>query len=119
MEHAHKTFNPTETIAIVIPCYNVAAHIEQVIEGLPPYISRIIAVDDCSKDDTASLLERLQTRNPKIVCIRHSENRGVGGAMLTGYKKALELQAEIIVKMDGDGQMDARNIAPLVKPLID
>lgn len=118
MEPLHDTRTPTAAIAVVIPCYNVAAHIAAVIQGLPIYISWIIAVDDCSKDDTAAILERLQLENSRLVCLRHEVNQGVGGAMLSGYKKALELGAAIVVKLDGDGQMDPANIHALVKPLL-
>jgi len=83
MRQLQKVFEPTATIAVVIPCYNVAAHVEQVIQGLPAYISWIIAVDDCSTDDTSGILERLQTVNPQLVYLRHEVNQGVGGAMLT------------------------------------
>ncbi|MGI9158973.1 MAG: glycosyltransferase family 2 protein [Saprospiraceae bacterium] len=118
MEQPHKAFRPTATIALVIPCYNVATHIAQVIEGLPAFISWIIAVEDCSNDDTAAVLERLQMSNPRLICLRHEVNQGVGGAMLSGYEKALELGAAVVVKIDGDGQMDPGNIELLVKPLL-
>src|SRR5262245_40956806 len=107
------------TVAVVIPCYNVARHIKEVICGIPPEISWIIAVNDCSKDDTESILLNLANENKKIIYIRHEVNQGVGGAMLTGYKKALELNADITIKMDGDGQMDPVYIPALVKPLAD
>ena len=118
MSEIHKGFKPTSAIAVVIPCYNVAAHVAQVIQGLPAYISWIIAVDDCSGDDTAGILERLQTEDPRVVYLQHEVNQGVGGAMLSGYRKALELGAEIIVKLDGDGQMDPENIEPLIRPIL-
>jgi glycosyltransferase involved in cell wall biosynthesis len=118
MRELQKGLKPTAAIAVVIPCYNVAAHIAQVVQGLPAYISWIIAVDDCSRDDTASILEQLQTENPQLVYLRHEVNQGVGGAMLSGYQKALELGAEIIVKLDGDGQMDPENIEPLIRPIL-
>lgn len=106
------------TIAVVIPCYNVARHIEDVIRNLPDSISYIVAVNDCSKDDTETTLLKLATESKKICYIRHEVNQGVGGAMITGYKRALELNAGIIVKMDGDGQMDASYIPALIKPLL-
>lgn len=118
MRQLQKVFEPTATIAVVIPCYNVAAHVEQVIQGLPAYISWIIAVDDCSTDDTSGILERLQTVNPQLVYLRHEVNQGVGSAMLSGYQKALALGAEIIVKLDGDGQMDPEKIEPLITPIL-
>lgn len=106
-------------ITVVIPCYNVAAHIEEVITKMPENISWIIAVNDCSKDDTETIIQRLATENKKIIYIRHEVNQGVGGAMLSGYRKSLELNSEIIIKMDGDGQMDPANIPELIKPLLE
>ncbi len=106
-------------ISAVIPCYNVANHIEEVIRKLPDTISWIIAVNDCSKDDTETILVRLSTENKKIIYIRHEVNQGVGAAMISGYRKSLELNSEIIIKMDGDGQMDPANIPALIKPLLE
>jgi len=105
-------------IAVVIPCYNVAKHIKDVIGNIPDSISYIIAVNDCSKDDTESILLDLANENKKIIYIRHEVNQGVGGAMISGYKRSMELNADITIKMDGDGQMDAAYIPALVKPLV-
>lgn len=106
-------------IAVVIPCYNVSKHIEEVVQGLPEFITWIIAVNDCSKDNTDAILLRLAERNKKLVYLKHKINQGVGAAMITGYKKSLELNADLIIKMDGDGQMDPENIQDLIKPLIE
>ena len=107
------------TISVVIPCYNVANHIEEVIKQLPAEVSWIIAVNDCSKDDTEKILLCLKNSNSKIVFINHEVNQGVGGAMLTGFKKSLELNSEITIKMDGDNQMDSSLIPKLIKPIIE
>lgn len=106
-------------ISVVIPCYNVSKHITEVIAGLPAEIDYIITVNDCSSDSTLTILENLALTNPKIHVINHSMNQGVGGAMISGYKKSLELNAAITIKMDGDGQMDAANIQQLIQPLIE
>ena len=106
-------------ITVVIPCYNVAKHIKDVICNIPDSISYIIAVNDCSKDDTESILLKLANENKKIIYIRHEVNQGVGGAMITGYKRSMELNADITIKMDGDGQMDAAYIPALIKPLLE
>lgn len=60
-----------------------------------------------------------QCGDPRLIIIRHAKNTGVGGAMISGYQKALELDCDIIVKMDADGQMDPAQIAKLVKPLVE
>lgn len=107
------------SIAVVIPCYRVEDHIETVIQTIPSYVRHIIVVDDASPDNTAERVERLMTEEPRLVLIRHKQNRGVGGAMISGYRKALELGAEIVVKMDGDGQMDPSYLPSLIIPLVE
>lgn len=106
-------------ITVVIPCYNVSKHIGDVISKLPPEVNWIITVNDCSKDDTGKVLMSLQQTNKKIVVIDHESNQGVGGAMITGFKKAIELNSDVAVKLDGDGQMDSNYLAALIKPIID
>ena len=106
-------------ITVVIPCYNVARHIETVISQLPVEVDWIVAVNDCSKDDTAKILSQLQETNKKLFVVNHETNQGVGGAMLTGFKKSLELNSDITIKMDGDNQMDSAYIPQLIKPLIE
>ncbi len=105
-------------IAVVIPCHNVERHIAGVVDSLPGEVDRVITVDDCSTDKTGHVLEQLEKRNEKLTSIRHETNQGVGGAMITGYRKALELGAEIVIKIDGDGQMDPRDIPALIQPLL-
>jgi len=106
-------------ITVVIPCYNVSRHIKDVINGLPAEITWIIAVNDCSKDDTGKILFQLEKENKKIIFINHETNQGVGGAMLSGYKKSLELNSDITIKIDGDDQMDSSHIPQLIKPIVD
>lgn len=106
-------------ITVVIPCYNVSKHITDVIKKLPNEIDWIIAVNDRSKDDTEKVLSCLQESNKKLIVINHEENKGVGGAMITGFKKSIELNSDITIKMDGDDQMDCLYIPALIKPIID
>lgn len=105
-------------IAAVIPAYRVALSIESVLRGLPDYLKHIIVVDDASPDNTFELVKALSIQDKRITPVLHDHNQGVGGAMVTGYKKALELGAQILVKIDGDGQMDPAYIPALVTPLI-
>ena len=104
-------------ITVVIPCYNVSRHIEDVIKQLPAEINWIIAVNDCSKDDTEKILLRLKEENKKIIFINHEINQGVGGAMITGFKRSIELNSDITIKIDGDDQMDSSYIPALIKPI--
>jgi glycosyltransferase involved in cell wall biosynthesis len=106
-------------IAAVIPCYRVERDIESVLGRIPAYIKHIIVVDDASPDSTADLVAASAQEDGRILLVRHPSNRGVGGAMITGYQKALELGAQVIVKIDGDGQMDMDHLPRLLQPLIE
>jgi dolichol-phosphate mannosyltransferase len=105
-------------IAIIIPAYRVERNIEVVLAGLPPYIKHIIVVDDASPDTTAERVAALAQKDSRLTLIRHAQNQGVGGAMISGFRKAVELGAQIAIKLDGDGQMDAALIPALITPLI-
>ncbi len=105
-------------IAAVIPCYRVEREIQAVLHGLPKYIQHIIVVDDASPDSTSEIVAAAAKKDKRITLIRHESNQGVGGAMVTGFRKALELGAEIVVKVDGDGQMDTTRLPELIAPLI-
>jgi dolichol-phosphate mannosyltransferase len=103
------------SVAVVIPAYRVASQIADVIARVPSGIRDIIVVDDASPDTLPSVLSAL--RDPRVTVLRHDVNRGVGGAMKTGFLKALELGADIVVKVDGDGQMDPALIPKFVEPI--
>jgi glycosyltransferase involved in cell wall biosynthesis len=106
-----------QIIGVVIPAYNANKHLRQVIEGLPEFIDHIIVVDDQCPQNSGEIAGKMAESDQRIVVIRHTENKGVGGAMVTGYKKALELKCDIIVKMDSDDQMDPAYIPDLIKPI--
>ena len=105
-------------LAAVIPAYRVEREIEGVLASLPDYLRHIIVVDDASPDGTAARVEQAARRDRRVTLIRHEKNRGVGGAMATGFRKALELGAQIVVKLDGDGQMDTGHLPALLTPLV-
>jgi len=107
-------FDPPLTLALVLPAHDEARHIGDVIRGLPQWVDRIIVVDDASSDGTAEVAESVD--DPRVVVIRHEANRGVGGAMRTGYRLALEEGHDLIGKMDADGQMVADELTRLVEP---
>jgi glycosyltransferase involved in cell wall biosynthesis len=110
--------DPTRSaeVAVVIPCYRVAEHIADVIRGIPPAVQCIVCVDDCSPDNSAEVI--LAVGDPRVVLVRHAVNQGVGGAMVTGFRECLERDIDIVVKMDGDGQMDPAYLDSLLAPLI-
>ena len=103
-------------IAVVIPSYKVTNHIVQTINEIGPEVSYIYVVDDACPDGSGKLVES-SVKDKRVEVIFHTENQGVGGAMVTGYKAALESDAQIIVKLDGDGQMDPALIKDLIAPI--
>jgi glycosyltransferase involved in cell wall biosynthesis len=115
LAEAHVRTQSTQ-IAVVIPCYRVAKHIAQVIRGIPSWIETIVCVDDCSPDDSVTLIEQLN--DPRVIIVRHAKNQGVGGALITGYRECLRLGVDIVVKMDGDDQMDPAALPALLDPLL-
>ncbi len=104
----------TEKIAVVIPCYKVEKHIEDVVAGLPEQVASIILVNDCSPDNTKSVIDKLAETNDKITVLHHAENKGVGGAMVTGFQEALRQNCTHVIKIDGDNQMDPKHIPQMV-----
>ena len=108
----------SHSIAAVVPAYRVEGQIQAVLRGLPAYLKYVIVVDDASPDRTAALVEAVAKRDRRVILLRHEKNQGVGGAMVSGFRKALDLGAEIIAKVDGDGQMDAGHLPRLLAPLV-
>jgi glycosyltransferase involved in cell wall biosynthesis len=104
---------------VVLPCYRVEREIEHVIASIPDWVTYILAINDCSPDRTGEALEALARREPRLEVLSHETNQGVGGAVVTGFKRALELRADFVVKMDGDGQMDPAELPRLLIPLLD
>ncbi|MBN2578380.1 MAG: glycosyltransferase family 2 protein [Pirellulales bacterium] len=105
-------------IAVVIPCYRVADRIEGVLRQIGPEVWRIYCIDDGCPELSGQAAERAAVQDPRIRVLRHPENRGVGAAVVTGYRQALRDRADVIVKIDGDGQMDPRLIPQMVAPIL-
>jgi dolichol-phosphate mannosyltransferase len=101
----------------VVPCYNVASHIAAVLAAIPDYVDQVIAVDDGSRDDTLKLLQAATDKRVEVV--RHDRNRGVGAAMRTGLARGAEAGADLLVKVDGDDQMDLSELTKLLDALVD
>ncbi len=104
-------------IAVVIPCFKVRPHILVVLAGIGPSVARIYAVDDCCPERSGDLIEA-DCADPRVMVLRHAQNQGVGGAMVTGYRRARADGADIIVKIDGDGQMDPSLLDHFTAPII-
>ena len=109
--------NTTPNVAVVIPSYKVRAHILGVINLIGPEATAIYVVDDCCPDGSGQFVESSST-DPRVKVVYHRENQGVGGAVMTGYRTALEDGADVIVKIDGDGQMDPRLVPQFINPIL-
>ncbi len=104
-------------IIVVIPCFRVKKHILSVIKKIGPEVAVVYVVDDCCPDDTGRYVEK-NCNDSRVVVLRNPQNLGVGGAVLTGYRAAMKAGAEVIVKVDGDGQMDPALIAAFIAPIL-
>ena len=103
-------------IAVTIPSYKVRAHVLDVIARIPPQVQRIYVVDDKCPQDSGRLVQE-QCHDPRVRVLFHEQNQGVGGAVSTGYRAALEEGMDIVVKVDGDGQMDPALIPHFTRPI--
>ena len=105
-------------IAVVIPCYRVVNNVLGVISAIGPEVSRIYVVDDCCPDGSGDFVEK-NCNDERVVVIHHHENQGVGGAVITGYLAAIDDGMEVIVKLDGDGQMDPGLMPGFISPILE
>lgn len=103
-------------VAVVIPSYKVTKHIMNVLSAIGPEVQRIYVVDDCCPDGSGDFVEH-HCSDKRVKVLRHSVNQGVGGAVMTGYRAAIDDLMDIIVKVDGDGQMDPALIGEFVRPI--
>lgn len=106
------------SIAVVIPCYKVVPHVLGVIARIGPEVAAIYAVDDHCPEHSGDHIER-NNRDPRVRVIRHTENLGVGGATMTGYLAAIADGHDILVKLDGDGQMKPEILSAFARPIED
>jgi glycosyltransferase involved in cell wall biosynthesis len=107
------------SIAVVIPCFKVEKQIQKVVGEIPNYVTSIILVNDASPDTTGELLEQLAAKNPKSTVIHHDKNQGVGGAMISGFLEAVKQNHEVVIKIDGDGQMDISHFERMLRTVFE
>lgn len=105
------------TICVVVPAFNEEALIGKTVTTMPVLVDRIIVVDDKSSDNTGATV--LQVGDPRVTLLRHEVNTGVGGAIISGHRKALELGGDINVVMAGDAQMDPFYLESLLDPIVE
>ena len=108
-----------KTVCVVVPAYNEEKLIGRVIETMPDYVDKIVAVDDKSIDKTGEIVRNYASEsNGRIVLIEHSENQGVGGAIITGYKWARDNKIAVTAVMAGDAQMAPEDLPNLLEPVV-
>ncbi len=109
-------------IAVVIPCYKVKDKVLNVLNRIPADVAHIFCVDDACPEQSGVFIKQSCT-DKRVQVLFHDKNQGVGGAMITGYKAALGTDADVVVKVDGDGQMNPEILhlftAPIFKGLCD
>ena len=105
-------------IAVIVPAYNEELLIEKTINSIPNRVDKILVINDASKDNTKQVVENLMPNNNKVVLINLEKNSGVGAAIVTGYKKAYDLNYDIGVVMPGDAQALPKDFDNLVAPII-
>ena len=107
-----------KTIAAVVPAYREEALIAKVITTMPDFVDHIVIVDDCSTGRTRPR-QRLPVGDPRVTSSGTRRTPGVGGAIITGHRQAIELGADIDVVMAGDAQMDPAYLPALLDPIIE
>ena len=105
-------------VVVVIPCYKVSKQIINVISRIPKLVSNIVLVDDQCPEKTGEVVSK-NINDPRVSVLTNSKNLGVGGATKVGYLQAIKYQADIIVKLDGDGQMNPEDIPKLIRVIIE
>jgi dolichol-phosphate mannosyltransferase len=104
-------------VAVVIPCFKVTKHILCVIESIPSEVTAIYIVDDACPDSSGLFVQQ-SVSDPRVAVRFNQQNLGVGGAVMVGYQAALDDGADIIIKIDGDGQMDPSLIPAFIEPIL-
>lgn len=115
--HAETDSAAKTRIAAVIPCYRETERILGVLAGIGDEVERIYVIDDACPDGTGDLVEE-SCSDPRVTVLKLPENKGVGGATLAGYRRAIDDKMDVIVKLDGDGQMDPKELHKLVRPIV-
>lgn len=107
----------SKRIGVVVPAYNEEKLIRNTVAGIPQYVDRIYVINDASTDNTAKVIETLD--DPRVFVITHETNKGVGAALINGYKKALRENMDVVAVMAGDDQMNPDQLYKLIIPIIE
>lgn len=104
---------------VVVPAFREEHRVARVIDTMPTYVDHVVVIDDASDDRTYEVARA--SKDPRVIVLRHATNRGVGAAIVTGYRWALGVpgaERDVFVVMAGDGQMDPRDLPALVAPIV-
>ncbi|MBA3716813.1 MAG: glycosyltransferase family 2 protein [Actinobacteria bacterium] len=104
-----------KTVAVVVPAYNEEPLIGTTLGGIPEFVDRVIVVDDGSRDGTRERVRALA--DGRVELVEHGDNRGVGAAIVSGYRRALEERIDVTCVMAADNQMDPDDLAAIVEPV--
>jgi glycosyltransferase involved in cell wall biosynthesis len=103
-------------VAVVVPAHDEEGLIAATLQGIPAFVDRIYVIDDASNDATAEHARAVD--DPRVEVITHDRNRGVGAAIVTGYKRALAERMDATAVMAGDNQMDPDELEMLTTPIV-
>lgn len=109
----------SKKVAVVVPAYNEELLIARTLSGIPPFVDLVVVVNDASSDRTAENIAQQKSADPRILVIDHSQNRGVGAAIASGYLYCREQRIDVTVVMAGDGQMDPDDLPALIDPVVE
>ena len=115
-EHEASLFRAYK-IGVVVPAYNEERFIQETIDGIPAYVDKIYVINDASTDRTAEIINSMA--DPRVIPIHHEVNKGVGAAIINGYKRALADEMDLVAVMAGDNQMDPDQLPKLIMPIIE
>jgi glycosyltransferase involved in cell wall biosynthesis len=104
-------------VAVVVPAYEEEELLPVTLAGVPDFVDRIYVVDDASRDATAARARDAAAADPRIAVLQHERNNGVGAAIVTGYKRAIEDSIDVTCVMAADNQMDPADLRGLVEPV--
>jgi glycosyltransferase involved in cell wall biosynthesis len=108
-----------KSVAVIVPAFNEEKLIDRVLTTLPGFIDHIVVVNDGSQDATGEVVKACQQKDSRIIYIGHDKNRGVGGAIASGYRWARDHEIDISVVMAGDAQMDPTDLPKLLDPVVE
>lgn len=106
-------------IAVAVPAHNEERLIRRTLERVPDFVDDIVVVDDASSDRTSEEVGRAALVDPRIHALSHDRNRGVGASIVTAFETSLALGADVVIVMDGDGQMDPADLRAMIEPIVD